>query len=111
MTPRATWRFRGTLRAEAESNGEPGRFEVLQRWLVPPAGHDTAIEATRSLNLSDGAFKVVVDRIATTVDDPVEVQDELNDFINAMTLPVPSAPWLPGNKWTVERSFLPCRRH
>ncbi len=91
-----------TLRAEAESNGELARFDVLQRWLVTPSSHDTAIEAARSLNLSDGAFKVavhrlrkrfrhvVVDRIATTVQDPVEVQDELNYLISAMTLPIPS---------------------
>ncbi len=72
-----------TLRSEAESNGELERFEVLQRWLVTPSSHDTAIEAARSLNLSEGAFKVavhrlrkrfrhiVVDRIASTVSDPV----------------------------------------
>ena len=88
-----------TLRSEAESAGELARFEVLQRWLVTPSSHDTAIEAARSLNLSDGAFKVavhrlrkrfrhvVVDRIASTVNDPVEVQDELNYLINAMSLP------------------------
>ncbi len=35
---------------------------------------------------------VVVDCVATTVDDPVEVQDELNDLISTMTMPVPSAP-------------------
>lgn len=85
-----------TLRAEAESNNELARFEVLQRWLVTPSSHDTAIEAARSLNLSDGAFKVavhrlrkrfrqiVIDRIATTVDDPIAVQDELNYLISAM---------------------------
>ena len=88
-----------TLRAEAELSGELARFLVLQRWLVTPSSHDTAIEAARSLKLSDGAFKVavhrlrkrfrhvVVDRIATTVQDPVEVQDELNYLINAMTIP------------------------
>ncbi len=88
------------LSTEAESNGELARFKVLQRWLVTPSGHDTAIEAARSLNLSDGAFKVAVHRlrkrfrhvvvecITTTVDDPVEVQDELNYLINAMTLPI-----------------------
>lgn len=89
-----------TLRAEAAANGELARFEVLQRWLVTPSGHATSIAAARSLNLSDGAFKVavhrlrkrfrhvVVDRIANTVDDPVEVQDELNYLINAMMLPM-----------------------
>lgn len=87
-----------TLRAEAESAGELARFEVLQRWLVTPSSHDTAIEAALSLNMSDGAFKVavhrlrkrfrhiVVDRIASTVSDPVEAQDELNYLINAMSL-------------------------
>ena len=46
--------------------------------------------------MSDGAFKtaihrlrkrfrhIVVEKISTTVDDPVEVQDELNYLINAM---------------------------
>jgi DNA-directed RNA polymerase specialized sigma24 family protein len=86
----------GTLRAEAKSNGELAKFEVLQRWLVTPSSHDTAVDAAHSLNLSDGAFKVavhrlrkrfrqlVVERITTTVDDPVEVQDELNYLINAL---------------------------
>lgn len=92
-----------TLRAEAESAGELKRFEILQRWLVTPSSHDTAIEAARSLNLSEGTFKVavhrlrkrfrqvVVDRIATTVEDPVEVQDELSYLINAITLPIPGS--------------------
>ena len=85
-----------TLRAEAESNGDAAKFKVLQRWLVTPSSHDTAIDAARSLDMSDGAFKVaihrlrkrfrhiVVAKITTTVDDPVEVQDELNYLINAM---------------------------
>lgn len=85
-----------TLRAEAKSNGDAAKFEVLQQWLVTPSSHDTAIDAARSLDMSDGAFKVaihrlrkrfrhiVVARISTTVDDPVEVQDELNYLINAM---------------------------
>ncbi|MFM9961236.1 MAG: RNA polymerase sigma factor [Planctomycetaceae bacterium] len=85
-----------TLRTEAETSGELARFEVLQRWLVTPSSHDTAIEAARSLKLSEGAFKVavhrlrkrfrhiVVDRIASTVSDPVEAQDELNYLVSAM---------------------------
>lgn len=85
-----------TLRAEADANGDAAKFEVLQRWLVTPSSHDTAVDAARSLDMSDGAFKVaihrlrkhfrhiVVARISTTVDDPVEVQDELNYLINAM---------------------------
>lgn len=85
-----------TLRTEAEANGDLEKFEVLQQWLVTPSSHDTAIDAARSLDMSDGAFKVaihrlrkrfrhiVVARISTTVDDPVEVQDELNYLINAM---------------------------
>lgn len=85
-----------TLRSEAETNGDAAKFEVLQQWLVTPSSHDTAIDAARSLDMSDGAFKVaihrlrkrfrhiVVAKITTTVDDPVEVQDELNYLINAM---------------------------
>jgi DNA-directed RNA polymerase specialized sigma24 family protein len=85
-----------TLRSEADSNGDAEKFEVLQRWLVTPSSHDTAIDAARSLDMSDGAFKVaihrlrkrfrhiVVAKITTTVDDPVEVQDELNYLVNAM---------------------------
>jgi RNA polymerase sigma-70 factor (ECF subfamily) len=87
----------GTLRSEAESTGELARFEVLQRWLVTPSSRDTAIEAARSVNLSDGAFKVAVhrlrkrfrqivsERISQTVGDPVEVQDELKNLISAIT--------------------------
>jgi RNA polymerase sigma-70 factor (ECF subfamily) len=86
-----------TLRAETQSIGESARFEVLQSWLVTPSTHETAIEAARVLGLSDGAFKVavhrlrkrfrqiVIERIASTVHDPIEVQDELNYLINALT--------------------------
>ncbi len=88
-----------TLRAEAETAADLARFEVLQKWLVEPSGHDTAVDAARSLDLSDSAFKVAVHRlrkrfrkvvkehIAATVNDPVEVQDELNYLINALTAP------------------------
>lgn len=88
-----------TLRSEAEASEELERFEVLQRWLVTPSGHDTALEAARSLNMTDGAFKVAVhrlrkryrqivtERISATVDDPAEVQDELNYLITAITFP------------------------
>lgn len=85
-----------TLRTEASSNGELAKFKVLQRWLVTPSSHATALDAARSLDMSDGTFKVAVHRlrkrfrhivvakITTTVDDPVEVQDELNYLIAAM---------------------------
>lgn len=91
-------RAMATLRTEAESAGDLARFEILQHWLVTPSSPDTAIEAAQSLNLSEGAFKVavhrlrkqfrhiVVDHIASTVNDPAEVQDELNYLINAMIL-------------------------
>lgn len=85
-----------TLRSEASSNGELAKFEVLQSWLVTPSSHATAVDAARSLDMSDGTFKVavhrlrkrfrqvVVARITTTVDDPIEVQDELSYLIAAM---------------------------
>ena len=86
-----------TLRSEAEASGELARFEILQRWLVAPSSHDSTVEAARELNLSEGTFKVavhrlrkrfrhtVVTRVATTVDDPNEVQDELNYLIEAIS--------------------------
>ncbi|MBS0262447.1 MAG: sigma-70 family RNA polymerase sigma factor [Planctomycetes bacterium] len=85
-----------TLRHEAELNAELSRFEVLQRWLVAPTSQNAAIEAARSLNLSDGAVKVavhrlqkrfrqvVVEHIASTVNDPAEIPDELDELIRAM---------------------------
>ena len=86
-----------SLRADAEARGEILNFEVLQRWLVTPSSHDTAIEAARSLNLSEGAFKVAVhrlrkkfrhvvtERIAHTVGYSAEVQDELSSLIAALS--------------------------
>ena len=88
----------GTLRSEAAAGGEQAKFEVLQRWLVTPSSHDTAIDAARTLNLSDGAFKVAVhrlrkrfrnlvtDRISATIDDPSDVPDELNYLIAAVAM-------------------------
>ncbi len=85
------------LRAEAEAAGDLPRFEVLQRWLVTPADPGTALTAARSIEMTDGAFKVVVhrlrkrfrqlitDRIAATVADPTEVRDELNYLVTAIT--------------------------
>ena len=84
------------LRAEAEVANDLSRFEVLQRWLVTPADPGTAITVARSLEMTDGAFKVAVhrlrkrfrqiitDRIAATVEDPNEVRDELNYLVAAI---------------------------
>lgn len=89
------------LQAEAAANNDLERFEILQRWLVTPEDRSTAIAAARSLEMTDGAFKVAVhrlrkrfrqivsDRIATTVQDPAEVQEELNYLVAAMTSPTP----------------------
>ena len=89
------------LREEAEAINDLARFETLQRWLVTPADRSTAITAARSLEMTDGAFKVAVhrfrkrfrqivtDRIAATVQDPIEVQDELNYLVSAMTSATP----------------------
>ena len=86
-----------SLRTDAEARGEISNFEVLQRWLVTPSSHDTAIEAAQSLNLSEGAFKVavhrlrkkfrhvVIEQIAHTVGDSAELQDELNSLIAALS--------------------------
>lgn len=84
------------LRAEASASGELARFEGLQPWLVTPSGHDTALAAARSLNLTEGAFKVavhrlrkryrqlVLERITATVGDPSEAADELNYLVTVL---------------------------
>lgn len=85
-----------SLRDEAEGAGEADRFRVLQSWLV--SGHDPADAeaAAESLGLSDGAFKVAVhrlrkrfrnvilQRISQTVQDPADVNGELDYLITAM---------------------------
>jgi DNA-directed RNA polymerase specialized sigma24 family protein len=85
------------LRREAVAAGEAERFDILKHWLVAPAGQETALEATRALNMTDGAFKVAVHRlrkrfreavkslIADTVEDPAEIADELNYLIRALS--------------------------
>jgi len=85
------------LRAEACEKNEQTRFEVLQRWLVTPQDGSTASAAACSLEMSDAAFKVavhrlrrrfrklVVERIAVTVDDPAEVREELAYLLAAVT--------------------------
>ena len=92
-----------TLRQESEAAGDAARFDVLKRWLVAPAGPDTAVEAARSLNLTADAFKMAVHRLrqrfraavkarlADTVDDPAEIADELNYLIQALTVPIPDS--------------------
>ena len=87
----------GVLRAEAEAEGELSRFEVLRPWLVVPSGHDTALAAARTLQLTEGAFKVavhrlrkrfrqvVLDRVRATVDDPAEVHQELEYLIQTIS--------------------------
>ncbi len=84
------------LRAEAIEAGDLARFEGLQPWLVTPSGHETALQAARSLNLTEGAFKVavhrlrkryrqlVLERIAATVGDPSEAAEELNYLVTVL---------------------------
>lgn len=86
-----------TLQAEAAASNDLARFEILQRWLVTPQDRNEATTAARSLQMTDGTFKVAVhrlrkrfrqivtDHIAATVQDPVEVQDELNYLVTVMT--------------------------
>ena len=62
----------GTLHQEAAALGDAERFEILKRWLVAPAGHETAVEAARLLNMTDGAFKVAVHRLRKRFRDVVK---------------------------------------
>jgi DNA-directed RNA polymerase specialized sigma24 family protein len=91
------------LQAESQDRGEMGRFEVLRRWLVAPEDRATANAGARSLNMTDGAFKVAVhrlrkrfrqlvnDQIASTVDGPEALQGELDYLIQALTVSPPGA--------------------
>jgi DNA-directed RNA polymerase specialized sigma24 family protein len=85
------------LQAESHDRGESQRFEVLRRWLIPSEDGAVAAEAARSLDMSDGAFKVAVhrlrkrfrqlvkDQIASSVDGPEALQGELDYLIQALT--------------------------
>ena len=86
------------LEAESQGRGELQRFEVLRRWLLPSENDGAmAVEAARSLDLSDGAFKVAVHRlrkrfrqlvkeqIASSVDGPEALQGELDYLIQALS--------------------------
>jgi DNA-directed RNA polymerase specialized sigma24 family protein len=85
------------LQAESHDRGETQRFEVLRRWLIPSEDDTIAAEAARSLDMSDGAFKVAVhrlrkrfrqivkDQIASSVDGPEALQGELDYLIQALT--------------------------
>ena len=85
------------LQAESQDRGETQRFEVLRRWLIPSEDGAIAAEAARSLDMTDGAFKVAVhrlrkrfrqlvkDQIASSVDGPEALQEELDYLIQALT--------------------------
>ena len=85
------------LQAEWQDRGEAHRFEVLKRCLIPPDGREVATEAARSLDMTDGAFKVaahrlrkrfrqlVKEQIASSVDHPEAIDGELDYLIQALT--------------------------
>ncbi|WP_406694572.1 sigma-70 family RNA polymerase sigma factor [Singulisphaera sp. Ch08] len=85
------------LQAESRTRGETTRFEILKRWLIASEDRARATEAARSLDMTDGAFKVAVhrlrkrfrqlvhDQIASTVDGPEVLQGELDYLIQALT--------------------------
>jgi DNA-directed RNA polymerase specialized sigma24 family protein len=85
------------LQAESQDRGDKQRFEVLRRWLIPSEDGEIATEAARSLDMTDGAFKVAVhrlrkrfrqlvkDQIASSVDGPETIQRELDYLIEALT--------------------------
>jgi DNA-directed RNA polymerase specialized sigma24 family protein len=91
------------LDAESRDQGETRRFEVLRRWLVASEDRAMATAAARSLNMTDGAFKVAVhrlrkrfrqlvtDQIASTVDGPEALQGELDYLVQALTASSPGS--------------------
>jgi len=91
------------LQAESQNRGETQRFEVLSRWLIASEDRANAAEAARSLDMTDGAFKVAVhrlrkrfgqlvkDQIASTVDGPEALQAELDYLIQALSASQPGS--------------------
>ena len=85
------------LQAESQDRGESPRFEVLRRWLIPSEDGAMAAETARLLDMTDGAFKVAVhrlrqrfrqlvkDQIASSVDGPEALLEELDYLIQALT--------------------------
>src|SRR6185436_12051326 len=51
------------LRAESQDRGAKEQFAVLRRWLIPSEDGTIASLAARSLDMTDGAFKVAVHRL------------------------------------------------
>jgi DNA-directed RNA polymerase specialized sigma24 family protein len=85
------------LQVESQDRGETQRFEFLRRWLIPSEDGAIAAEAARSLDMTDGAFKVAVhrlrkrfrqlvkDQITSSVEGPEALQAELDYLIQALT--------------------------
>ena len=86
-------RIRASEHAEA---GQVNQLEVLKPWLTGDSGDFSQREAAVRLGLNEGAVKVAVHRlrkrfrelvkseIASTTDDPAQVQDELRYLIEVM---------------------------
>ena len=84
------------LHAEAKHRGDQQEFEVLRPWLVPSEDRALASSSARSLDMTDGAFKVavhrlrkrfrqlVMDQIASSLDGPEALQEELDYLIQAL---------------------------
>jgi DNA-directed RNA polymerase specialized sigma24 family protein len=86
------------LQTESQNQGDTRRFEVLKQSLVASEDRATATEAADSLGVTDAAYKVAVhrlrkrfrqlvrDQIASTVDGPEALQEELDYLIQALTV-------------------------
>ena len=84
------------LHEESKEAGGTQRFEVLRRWLIASEDRAAAIEAARSLDMTDGSFKVaahrlrkrfgqlVKEQIASTVDDPDGLPAELDYLVQSL---------------------------
>lgn len=85
-----------TLQEESAVQGETKRFEVLKAWLITPAGEDTSLQAARTLNMAPNAFRaavhrlrkrfrfIVKKRIAETVQNPEEIDEELRYLVSVL---------------------------
>lgn len=88
-----------TLESEFTAAGKRAQFDVLEPWLVGESGALTSAAAARALGMNEGAAKVAIhrlrkrfralvrDEVARTVNDPAEIEAELQYFVEVLASP------------------------
>jgi len=85
------------LSLESQQTGRFREYEILKPWLTGESEERTQADATRQLDMSEGAVRVAIHRlrrrfrelvkaeIAQTVHDPAEIASELDHLIRALS--------------------------